>query len=100
MVSALLLLLASSGPLHDPTEPLAPPTLNTEPVSIHAPASAVPDFTLHAIFSGGHTSAIINNQRLVVGDTIQHYNVLRITASDVVLQGPKQTLTLTLFPSL
>lgn len=98
MVNALLLVLAASGPLQDPTQPLAiPPTLPAEQVSA---APAAPKLELQAVFSGAQGSAIINGQRYQVGQTVQNFKVQRITSSEVLLQGPNQTLTLTLFPSL
>ena len=99
MVNALLLVLAASGPLQDPTQPLAiTPTL---PVGQVSAAPAAPKLELQAVFSGAQGSAIINNgQRYQVGQTVQNFKVQRITSSEVLLQGPHQTLTLTLFPSL
>lgn len=97
--SLLLLVLASTAPLQDPTKPLTTPSVVQ--VESNMPIAAMPA-TLHlqAIFSGGHSSAIIDGQRYQVGDTVQDYRLSAIQPSQVVLEGQGKPLTLTLFPSL
>lgn len=99
MVNALLLLLASTTGIQDPTQPLRATPLSPSVVSDQVVAVA-PELHLQAIFTGGHDSAIIDGQRYQVGDRVQNYRVLRINPSQVSLQGQSQVRTLTLYPPL
>lgn len=99
MVNVLLLLASTLG-LQDPTQPLrtAPSVPAASPQQ--GVAAAPPSLRLEAIFTGGHDSAIIDGKRYRVGDKVQNYRLTRINASQVLLQNQSQVLTLTLFPSL
>ena len=100
MVNALLLLLATTTGIQDPTQPLrTAPTLSA--AASPQVETVTPTLQLQAVFTGGHDSAIIDGKRYQVGDKVQNYRLLRINSSQVMLQeGQGRALTLTLFPSL
>ncbi|MGO4998928.1 MSHA biogenesis protein MshK [Oceanisphaera sp. W20_SRM_FM3] len=94
----LLLLLSTTVGLQDPTQPLTSAVVQAESSAPEAVAPVA--LHLQAIFSGGHTSAIIDGKTYQIGDSVQNYRLVRIQPSQVVLQGTGKPLVLTLFPSL
>lgn len=96
--SLLIMLLASSSGLQDPTRPLNP-IITTPEVSASAPKTQAPAFRLQAIFTGGtRPSVIIDSKRQHIGDTIGGYRLSHINAGQVILSADGKPLTLTLFP--
>lgn len=99
MVNALLImLLASSSGLQDPTRPLRP-IMEAPKVTTSASKAQAPAFRLQAIFTGGpRPSAIIDGERYHLGDTLGNYRLSHINNGQVILSANGQPLTLTLFP--
>lgn len=96
--SLLIMLLASSTGLQDPTRPLSP-TLAVPEAHITAPSQQAPAFRLQAIFTGGsRPSVIIDGERYHLGDTLGNYRLSHINNGQVILSANGQPLTLTLFP--
>ena len=96
--SLLIMLLASSTGLQDPTRPLSPIIVAPE-VTTSAPKTQAPGFRLQAIFTGGpRPSVIIDGERHHIGDTLGNYRLSHINNGQVTLSADGQPLTLTLFP--
>lgn len=96
--SLLLLLLSTTAGVQDPTRPLtAAPVI---PASVEQHSVPSPQLELQATFTGDQASAIIDGTRYQVGDSINSYRLVRISAHQVWLEGQGNPLALTLFPSL
>lgn len=97
--AAALLMLIIGGNLAEAQErdPTKPPAVANEPMS---PETLVDVQLSQIVYSKSKKMAIINNKRLVEGDTVGGFTVLEILPSEVHLNRSGERITLSLFQPL
>ena len=83
---------SAEEPLFDPTRPLIQPaSASTKGGALQAPSLP----RLQAVFAQGRRhSALINGQRLAVGDTVGNYRITAIGTTGAKLVGPQGNIQL------